>query len=75
MYFPKIRKSQNQLEMMISALELEYGAKNDEQLSLLMAKYFEVNANDASDSLKAYRAYKNEDYEQLSNKQLLHAKL
>lgn len=75
MYFHKIRKTQDQLEVMISVLTLEYGAKNDEQLALLIAKYFEVNVDDALASLIAYRAHKSEDYEHLSNKQLEYARL
>ena len=75
MYYPKIRKTQAQLEMMISALVMEYGAKTDSQLAILMAKYFEVNKEDVVSSLMAYRGYKEEDYEQLSNKQFCYGQL
>jgi hypothetical protein len=66
MYFTKIQKTTAQLEVMISALEMQYGAKDDETLAKLMAKYFEVNIDDARSSLLAYRTNKPEDYEQLS---------
>ena len=69
MYFPRIKKTLAQLEVMISALELEYGAKNDDELAGLMSKYFEVSLEDAKISLMAYRANKSEDYERLSVKQ------
>ena len=69
MYFTKIQKTLAQLEVMISALELEYGAKNDDELAGLMSKYFEVDLDDAKISLAAYRANKTENYEQLSVKQ------
>jgi len=68
MYYPKIKKTQAQFEIMISALTMEYGAKTDEQLVVLIAKYFEVNEEDAQSSLMAYRGYKEEDYEQLSRR-------
>ena len=69
MYFTRIKKTESQLEVMISALEMEYGAKDDEKLAELMSKYFEVDLDDAKISLAAYRANKNEDYEQISSKQ------
>jgi len=69
MYFTKIQKTTAQLEVMISALEFQYGAKDDNTLAELMAKYFEVNIDDARASLLAYRTNKPEDYEQLSAKQ------
>ena len=69
MYFTRIKKTEAQLEVMISALEMEYGAKDDEKLAELMSKYFEVDLEDAKISLAAYRANKSEDYEQISNKQ------
>jgi len=69
MYFTKIQKTTAQLEVMISALEFQYGAKDDDTLAELMAKYFEVNIDDAKSSLLAYRTNKPEDYEQLSIKQ------
>ena len=69
MYFTRIKKTEAQLEVMISALEMEYGAKDDERLAELMSKYFEVDIDDAKISLAAYRANKSEDYEQLSVKQ------
>lgn len=69
MYFTRIKKTEAQLEVMISALEMEYGAKDDEKLAELMSKYFEVDLDDAKISLAAYRSNKIEDYEQLSNKQ------
>lgn len=69
MYFTRIKKTEAQLEVMISALEMEYGAKDDEKLAELMSKYFEVDLEDAKISLEAYRANKSEDYEHLSSKQ------
>lgn len=69
MYFTRIKKTEAQLEVMISALEMEYGAKDDEKLAELMSKYFEVDLKDAKISLAAYRANKSEDYEQISVKQ------
>lgn len=69
MYFTRIKKTEAQLEVMISALEMEYGAKDDAKLAELMSKYFEVDIDDAKISLAAYRANKSEDYEQISSKQ------
>lgn len=69
MYFTKIKKTIAQLEVMISALELQYKIRDDDHLAELMAKYFEVNIEDAKSSLLAYRTNKPEDYEQLSIKQ------
>ena len=69
MYFTKIQKTTAQLEVMISALEMQYQVKDDDHLAELMAKYFEVNIDDAKSSLIAYRTNKPEDYEQLSIKQ------
>jgi len=69
MYFPKINKTTEQLEVMIQALEMQYGANTDAILAVLIAKYFQVNEVDAALSLKAYRGYNEEDYEQLSLKQ------
>lgn len=66
MYFTKIKKTQAQLEVMISILQMEYNADTDEKLAVLMAKYFEVALQDAQDSIKAYRAFISEDYEQQS---------
>jgi hypothetical protein len=68
MYYPKIKKSTAQLELMIQALEMQYGASNDTILASLMAKYFEVNEEDAKAALMAYRGYKQEDYEQQSKR-------
>lgn len=69
MYFTRIRKSTAQLEVMISALEMQYQVRDDDHLAELIAKYFEVNVDDARVSLIAYRTNKPEDYEQLSIKQ------
>lgn len=68
MYFTKIRKTKAQLEVMIDVLTKEYGAKDDSQLAVLMAKYFEVSEEDAKDSMLAYRAMSEEDYEMQSKK-------
>ena len=68
MYFHKINKTQQQLEVMISVLEKEYGVQSDDRLSELIAKYFDVDEQDAVDSLQAYRAMINEDLEYESNK-------
>jgi len=68
MYFTKIRKTKAQLEVMITVLTREYGAKDDHQLAVLIAKYFEVSEQDAEDSLRAYRALPEEDYEQQSKR-------
>jgi len=68
MYFTKIKKTKDQLEVMIGILTKEYGAVDDDKLSELIAKYFEVNIEDAESSLKAYRALAGEDYEQQSKK-------
>ena len=69
MYFPKIQKTTAQLEVMISALEMQYQIRDDDHLAELIAKYFEVNVDDAKSSLLAYRTNISEDYEQLSNEQ------
>lgn len=74
MYFPRIQKTTAQLEVMISALEMQYGASDDSVLASLMAKYFEVDIDDAKASLLAYRTNKPEDYEQLSIKQYEHVR-
>ena len=58
-----------QLEVMISALEMQYQIRDDNHLAELIYKYFEVNIDDARSSLLAYRTNKLEDYEQLSIKQ------
>ncbi len=68
MYFTKIKKTQAQLELMIHALQLEYGCSDDDKLAELMSKYFEVDLQDAKDSLQAYRAMSEEDYEMQSKK-------
>ena len=68
MYFPKISKTKAQLEVMISVLQNEYGAKDDNTLAILMAKYFEVDIEDAKSSIQAYRAMPEEDYEMQSKK-------
>ena len=68
MYFTKIKKTKDQLEVMINILTKEYGAVDDNKLSELMAKYFEVNIEDAKSSLQSYRALAGEDYEQQSKK-------
>ena len=68
MYFTKIQKTKAQLEIMINVLTLEYGAKDDKKLAEFMCKYFDIDVQDASDSLKAYRAMSGEDYEQQSKK-------
>lgn len=75
MYFTKIQKTTAQLEVMMDVLQKEYGAKTDEQLAELMSKYFEVEYKDALDSIQAYRALSEEDYEQLSVKQFEYGKL
>ena len=69
MYYTRIKKTHAQFEVMISALEMEYGAKNDKDLAKLISKYFEVSIEDAEISLQAYRANNPEDYERLSNRQ------
>ena len=69
MYFTKIQKTMAQLEVMISALEIQYQIRDDNHLAELISKYFEVNIDDARSSLLAYRTNKPEDYEQLSIKQ------
>ena len=66
MYFTKIKKTTAQLEVMISALEMQYQIRDDNHLAELIAKYFEVDIDDAMSSLFAYRTNKPEDYEQLS---------
>jgi len=58
----------------MSILQKEYGAKDDKALAALMAKYFEVNEDDAMASINAYRALPGEDYEMQSNK-VEHARL
>jgi len=68
MYFTKIKRTKAQLEVMIDVLTKEYGAKDDSQLAVLMAKYFEVSEEDAKDSMLAYRAMPEEDYEMQSKK-------
>jgi hypothetical protein len=68
MYFPKIKKTTEQLEVMIQALEMQYGANYDTKLAYLMAKYFEVNEEDAMSTLRAYRGHNEEDYEQQSKR-------
>jgi len=68
MYFTKIKRTKAQLEVMIDVLTKEYGAKDDSQLAVLMAKYFEVSEEDAKDSMLAYRAMSEEDYEMQSKK-------
>lgn len=68
MYFPKISKTKSQLEVMISILQNEYGAKDDNALAVLVAKYFEVDVEDAKSSIQAYRAMPEEDYEMQSKK-------
>ena len=75
MYFPKINKTTEQLEVMISASEMQYGVNNDDELAKLISKYFEVDLEDTKSSLLAYRTNKPEDYEQLSIKQLEYASL
>ena len=69
MYFTKIQKTTAQLEVMISALEMQYQIRDDDHLAELIAKYFEVNVDDARISLLAYRTSIPEDYEQLSKRQ------
>ena len=73
MYFPKIQKTMAQLEVMISALEMQYQIIDDNHLAELISKYFEVSIEDAKISLAAYRANKSEDYEHTSNKHISYA--
>lgn len=68
MYYTKIKKTQAQLEIMLSALEMEYNAKTDDEKVILMAHYFEVSEEDARESYNAYKASLNEDFEQQSKR-------
>lgn len=69
MYFPKIKKTTAQLEVMIQAIEMQYGKCDDTKLSELIAKYFESDVDDVKLALLAYRTHKPEDYEQISKRQ------
>jgi hypothetical protein len=67
MYFTKLRKTLSQLEIMISLLTTEYACKSDKEIASLMANYFEVSVEDATEAIAQYRA--------LSIKQDIHLNL
>jgi hypothetical protein len=68
MYLVKMNVTEEQLEIMIAAINMEYKYRNDYELAALLSRNFRVNLLNVIDSLESYRAYKAEDFEQLSKK-------
>lgn len=62
----------DQLEVMIAAIRMEFGPKNDDQLSVLIAANYKLNAEDVVTTLQAYRTTKDEDYEGISEKCIMY---
>ncbi len=75
MHFTKMNVTQEQLEVMIAAIDAEYAYRNDYELAALISRQFQVNINNVLDTLLAYREYKVEDYEHISKKTIEYAKL
>ena len=68
MYFPKIKRTREQLEFMIQSVILEYGEQEEEAMAVLLSQNYKVSYEDALDSLKAYDAMVPEDFEMQSKK-------
>lgn len=68
MYFPKIKKTKEQLEFMINAITLEYGEQRHDGLVVLICENFGLDTQDVSDSLIAYKSQLIEDFELESKK-------
>ena len=68
MYFPKIKRTREQLEFMIQSVILEYGEQEEEQMAVLLSQNYKVSFEDVLDSLRAYDAMPSEDFEFESNK-------
>ena len=74
MYFTKAKLTDSQLEMMIFTIQCEYNYTNDDELAALISKNYDISLTDIVATLKAYRAYKNEDYEKQSEKVLMYGR-
>jgi hypothetical protein len=68
MYFPKIKKTREQLEFMIQSILLQYGEQEDVDMAVLLAKNYRITEEDALCAIQAYEAMPTEDYEMQSKK-------
>ncbi len=68
MYFPKIRRTREQLEFMIQSILLEYGDQEDFRMIALLSCVYGLKEEDLKESLDAYKAMPEEDFETESNK-------
>lgn len=75
MHFTSTNITKEQLEVMIGAIDLEYKYNNDYELAALLSRNFQVNLVSIIDTLKAYRSYKDEDWETISKKTIYHGRL
>lgn len=68
MYFPKIKRTREQLEFMIQSMLLQYGEQEDVDMAVLLSKNYRVTEENALCAIQAYKAMPIEDYEMQSKK-------
>ena len=70
MFFTSIKKTTDELEALITIINMDYKPVDDDQLCELMSDTFDMDLEAVKASIKAYRACKGEDFTQQSNRVL-----